>query len=61
MKAFLNQSCDQGPNHDTCIVVWSNLQQLSNTSIEAVTYGVSDLNDKLNNIEFVYILYKNFN
>ena len=58
MKAFLNQSCDQGPNRDTCIVVWSNLQQLSNTSTEAVTYGVSDLNDKLkfNNIEFVYTI-----
>ena len=57
MKTFLNQSCDQGPNRDTCIVVWSNLQQLSNTSTEAVTYGVSYMNDNNSNIiEFPYKL-----
>ena len=43
MKAFLNQSCDQGPNHTPCLAIWSDIetQLASNTSTAAVNYGVS--------------------
>ena len=37
----MNQSCDQGPNQTPCMVLWGNLQHLTNTSTEAVTYNVS--------------------
>ena len=42
MKAFLNQSCDMGPNHKSCLTLWNNAtQQLaSNTSTAAVSYSV---------------------
>ena len=39
MKAFLNQSCDQGPNHTPCLAVWQQLA--SNESTAAILYGVS--------------------
>ena len=42
MKAFLNQSCDMGPHHNSCLTIWNDAtQQLaSNTSTAAVSYSV---------------------
>ena len=51
MKAFLNQSCDMGPNRTSCFQLWSNLQHISNTSTEAVSYNVSYLKFKDDNFQ----------
>ena len=51
MKAFLNQSCDMGPNHKSCLTLWNNVtQQLaSNTSTAAVSYSVRFIIISMNN------------